>query len=61
MRSFTPNFKEYQLKVGQGDWYPVEPEFAVPLYQDVVEFRVRSCNLFGVTGPEHLVRISRKT
>jgi len=59
VRSSTPNFKEYQLKVGTGDWCPVEERFAVPLYQDENEFRIRSCSLFDVTGPEHLVRISR--
>lgn len=58
-RSWTPNFKEYQLKVGDGEWYPVEERFEVPLYQDANEFRVRSVNLFEVTGPEHLIRISR--
>lgn len=60
VRSSTPNFKEYQLKVGERDWHPVAERFAVPLYQEVNEFRVRSVNLFGVTGPEHLIRIRRK-
>ena len=59
VRSCTPNFKEYQLKVGEGDWHPVEEKFAVPLYKDTNEFRVRSVSLFDVTGPEHLVRVSR--
>ncbi len=58
-RSWTPNFKEYQLKVGEGDWYQVEERFEVPLYQDANEFRVRSVSLFDVTGPEHLTRITR--
>jgi hypothetical protein len=75
IRSFTPNFKEYQVKVGGSEWHPVEAQFAVPLYSDVAdsakvarratsagnEFRVRSVNLFDVTGPEHLVRVRRAT
>jgi hypothetical protein len=60
LRSFTPNFKEYQLKVGNQPWHPVEDRVSVPLYRDRVEFRLRSVNLFDVTGPEHLVRIGRQ-
>jgi len=59
VRSCTPNFKEYQLRVGEVGWHPVEQKFAVPLYSEVNEFRVRSANLFDVTGPEHLVRVTR--
>jgi len=47
-------------KVGRSEWHPVEEQFAVPLYSEVNEFRVRSVNLFGVTGPEHLVRIRKQ-
>jgi hypothetical protein len=55
--SFTPNFKTYQVKKGDGQWVDCDEVVEVRLKKELNRFTFRTVNLFGVTGPEHRVEI----
>ncbi len=57
LASFTPNFKTFQMKGGEGAWRDCENEVDVPLVKGTNRFVFRTVNLFEVTGPEHRVQI----
>jgi len=62
LSSFTPNFKTYQIKRGDGDWADCEETVAPTLGKDKQNrFLFRSVNLAGVTGPEHEILIEWQT
>jgi hypothetical protein len=59
--SSTPNLKEYQIREASGgEWRPIEALFTLPLTRSKHEWRLRSVNLAGVSGPEHRVAVERK-
>jgi hypothetical protein len=60
LTSFTPNFKTYQMKRGDGKWTDCETDVELPLTDASNRFTFRSVNLFAVTGPEHVVQIDRQ-
>jgi len=55
--SFTPNFKTYQVKKGDGQWLDCDEVVEVRLKKELNRFTFRTVNLFGVTGPEHRIEI----
>jgi hypothetical protein len=57
LASFTPNFKTFQMRIGEGTWRNCEDELDVPLVKGTNRFVFRTVNLFEVTGPEHRVQI----
>jgi len=58
LRSFTPNFKTYQMKSPGGNWTDCEEDVVLPLEKKKLNcFVFRTVNLAGVTGPEHRVEV----
>ena len=58
--SCTPNFRTFQIKGDNGEWRDCPEEVNIPLKsQASLRLTFRTMNLFGVTGPEHLVEIAR--
>jgi hypothetical protein len=55
LSSFTPNFKEYQVKHGAGDWVKCDSILNVSLDKAREEYLFRVLNLAGVSGPQHKV------
>lgn len=60
IRSCTPNFKEYQIREEGGTWKRTDERFSLRLSRPRHEWRLRSVNLAGVTGPEHRLVIERR-
>ena len=60
LTSFTPNFRTYQMKHGDDPWTDCDDQVEVPLKKERNRFVFRTVNLFGVTGPEHVVQIDWK-
>ena len=57
LASFTPNFRTYQIKSGDGRWTDCKDEVSLTLERKLNRFSFRTVNLFGVTGPVHRVEI----
>ena len=57
LRSFTPNFKTYQMRAGDEEWKDCEDTLALALEKRLNRFAFRAVSLFGVTGPVHRVEI----
>jgi len=57
LASFTPGFKTYQLKAGDGQWTDCTDRLSLPLENKPNSFVFRAVNLADVTGPEHRVEI----
>jgi hypothetical protein len=58
--SYTPGFKEYQMKRLPGDeWETVGSELEIELKNKKYEFVFRTMNHAGVTGPEHKIVLER--
>ncbi len=57
LTSFTPNFRSYQVKRGSGPWVDCDESVNLPLKKELNHFVFRTMNLFGVTGPEHHVKV----
>jgi len=58
--SFTPNFRNYQVRVDGQAWRDCEPSFEFEIENKDHQLVFRSVNLFGVAGPEHRIEIVRK-
>jgi len=61
LTSFTPNFRSYQVKCGEGPWLDCEDRVELPLSKALNRFTFRVVNLFGVAGPKHGVEIDWKS
>jgi hypothetical protein len=57
LESFTPNFKTYQIRMGNGPWQDCKDHLQVQVKESIQHCAVRAMNLFGVTGPPHLIDI----
>ncbi len=57
LRSFTPNFKTYQVRAGDGEWKDCEDTLSLALEKRLNRFAFRAVSLFGITGPVHRVEI----
>jgi hypothetical protein len=51
LKTFTPNFKRYELRTGTADWKTCEEEFVWKVRPGANRIAVRTVNQFGVTGP----------
>jgi len=57
--SCTPNFRSFQMMDKNGIWQDCGEEVDLPLNGSArMRLAFRTMNLFGVTGPEHLVEIA---
>ena len=57
LTSFTPNFRSFQVKRGTSPWVDCDESVDLPLTKELNHFVFRTMNLFGVTGPEHHVKV----
>lgn len=57
LESFTPNFKTHQMRVGSGQWQNCGGEVQIDLSGKDRRCAFRTLNLFGVSGPPHVVSI----
>lgn len=56
--SCTPNFRSFQRRSEDRRWRDCDEELELPLDNRFrMRFMFRTINLFGVTGPEHLIEI----
>ena len=53
IESITPNLEEYQIRAEGGEWAETDASFNLKLTEPRHEWRLRSVNLMGVTGPEY--------
>ena len=60
IESDTPNLKQYQIRRNGDDWKPVEKHSTLKLIESRHEWRLRSLNLAGVSGPEYRLVIERR-
>jgi hypothetical protein len=51
LKTLTPNFKEYQVRVDNGHWKPSQDKFAWPTHSGMNHLEARIANQFGITGP----------
>ena len=51
LRTLTPNFKEYQVRVDGGSWTSCGEEFAWTLRPGPNRLEAKTVNKFGVEGP----------
>jgi hypothetical protein len=59
LRSFTPNFKEYQLN-NDGNWIRCDSIVDLKLNKDKEEILFRAVNIAGVAGPEYKMNFVSK-
>jgi len=57
LTSFTPNFKTFQIQLGQGKWTNCDELVKCKLEKKLNSFAFRTVNLADVTGPIHRVQI----
>jgi hypothetical protein len=57
LESFTPNFKTYQMRVGDGPWQDCDELLQMDVKESVQHYAFRAVNLFGVTGPPHVIEV----
>jgi len=51
LKTLTPNFKEYQVRIDNKDWKPSSDNLIWPIHSGVNHLEARTVNQFGVTGP----------
>lgn len=51
LRTLTPNFQGYRLRIDGGTWRPTTAAFHWPLHQGTNRLEARTVNKFGVKGP----------
>ena len=57
LKSFTPNFKTYQMRLGDGPWQDCSEDIQVDLPEKAQRHAFRALNLFDIAGPPHVVSI----
>jgi hypothetical protein len=58
VRTLTPNFKTYQVRIDRGAWRPAASEFLWTPHDGANRLEVRTVNEFGVEGPVSLVELA---
>ena len=58
LKTFTPNFKEFQVEVAAGEWRESKAAFKWQLQPGENRLRARAINQFGVTGPVSVVEVT---
>ena len=51
LKTFTPNFKRYEARMGGGEWKATGEDFAWPVHSGLNLLEARTVNQFGVVGP----------
>jgi hypothetical protein len=51
LKTLTPNFKRYEVRVDGGEWKTTGEDFIWPVHMDSNRLEARTVNQFGVTGP----------
>jgi hypothetical protein len=51
MKSLTPNFQTYQVRIDRGEWKLTEDTFSWNMHPGTNHLEARTMNKFGVTGP----------
>lgn len=57
LRTLTPNFKEYRVRLDGGEWKPSADSFLWPQRPGANRLEARTVNQFGVEGPVSTVEI----
>jgi hypothetical protein len=60
LSSFTPNFKEYQVKRDEDDWNKCDSVLTLTLKKDKEELSFRAVNAANIYGPEYKMIFSSK-
>jgi hypothetical protein len=59
LRTLTPNFKTYEVRLGGGDWGPADESYSWSLSPGLNHLEVRSVNRFEVAGPVSTDEVER--
>jgi hypothetical protein len=51
LKTLTPNFKRYEVRIEGGDWKSSAEKFDWSVHTGSNRLEVRAVNQFGVTGP----------
>jgi len=51
LKTFTPNFKRYEVRVDDGEWKASDGDFVWPVHSGSNRLEARTGNQFGVVGP----------
>ena len=60
LKTLTPNFKRYEVRVDRGEWKNSEDGFGWPLHSGGNQLEARTVNQFGVSGPVSTAEIELK-
>lgn len=60
LRTLTPNFKRYEVRLDRGGWNVAEEKFVWEIHPGVNRLEARTVNQFGVTGPVSMSEIEVK-
>src|SRR6185503_1084145 len=57
LKTLTPNFKRYEIRVDGGEWKATGEDFLWPVHMGSNRLEARTVNLFGVMGPNSMAEI----
>jgi hypothetical protein len=57
LRTMTPNFKEYRVRIDGGEWNPSEGQFLWSVHPGSNRLGAKTVNRFGVEGPVSTVEV----
>lgn len=60
IKTFTPNFKRYDVRLDRGEWKTADGDFAWPVHSGLNRLEARTINLFGVLGPVSTAEVEVK-
>jgi hypothetical protein len=60
LKTLTPNFKTFALRVDGGEWKPGGESFGWSLHPGVNRLEVKSVNQFGVDGPVSTAQVASR-
>jgi len=60
LKTLTPSFKRYEMRVDGGEWKASENDFVWPVHPGSNRLEARAVNQFGVVGPVSTAEINVK-
>jgi hypothetical protein len=51
LKTLTPNFKQYEIRIDRGDWKASGESFVWPVHSGLNHLEAKTLNQFGVNGP----------
>jgi hypothetical protein len=60
LKTLTPNFNRYEVRIDRGEWKPSDENLAWPTHLGSNRLEARTVNQFGVTGPVSIAEIEVK-